>query len=584
MEQEYEEDQPRSIGDYIAIAKRRRKPIVIVACLVLSVAVLAAFLWPPTYRSTAVILIEEQDVPQDLVRSTITSYAVQRIEEIRQRIMTIGNIMSIVERFKLYTEDELRRLTRTEISQDFRSAVMIQPINAEVIDPRSGRPTEAVIAFSLSFEGRKIDTVHKVANELVTLYLNENLRERTEQSTSTSEFLSAEAGALDGLLKDLEQQISVFKEEHQGSLPELNQFNLSIVDRSQRELLDITTRRQELERRKIELAADLAQLNPTSPQILPSGQAVLSDSDRLKALRSEYRQKTAIYRQSHPDLQRLQREIGLLEDTLGEGEADSDIAGELRTAREQLLQYRDRYTDNHPQVTRVKNMISQLEDRLLIERRAASEVIPDNPAYVLLSTQLQTIDSEIEALLQKQQSLRGKIEQHDNLLSRTPAVEKEYQALLRDYENARMKYREIKAKQMEAELARSLEQERKGERFTLIQPPEIPEDPVSPNRTLLLALGLALALALGAGSGVLLEMLDPRVYGEKNIVAATGVASMVLIPYMEDEKDSGAMRRRYLSYAGGATASALVAVTVFHNFVKPLDVAWFILLRKLGLH
>ena len=53
----------------------------------------------------------------------------------------------------------------------------------------------------------------------------------------------------------------------------------------------------------------------------------------------------------------------------------------------------------------------------------------------------------------------------------SPQIEKQYRELSRDYENARAKYQEIRAKQMEAQTAQNLETDRKGERFTLIEPP-----------------------------------------------------------------------------------------------------------------
>ena len=192
------EENTRSIGDYINVIRRRKRVLAITAATVMTIIILAAFLWPKTYRSQAIILIEQQDIPTDLVQTTITSYAQQRIEEIKQRIMTIGNIIGIVEEFELYTERELERITRTEIAEDFRSAVSIKPISAEVVDPRSGRPSLAIIAFSLSFDGEVPSKVQKITNEITTLYLDENLKDRTAQTKSTSDFLTAESDVLSG--------------------------------------------------------------------------------------------------------------------------------------------------------------------------------------------------------------------------------------------------------------------------------------------------------------------------------------------------------------------------------------------------
>lgn len=584
IEREYEAPTSKSLSDYIAITKRRRKSIVITTISILILGLATTLLWPATYRSTAVILIEEQDVPQDLVRSTITSYAVQRIEEIKQRIMTISNIMSIAERFELYTEKEFDRLTREEITLDFRSNVNINPISADVIDPRSGRPTQAVIAFSLSFDGKKVSTVHKVTNELVTLYLSENLKERTAQSASTNEFLSAEGNALNNQLKELEKRISAFKENNKGSLPELNSYNLSIIDRSQRELLDIATRRQELDRRKIEIGSQLTQLNPSSPQILPSGESVLSDTDRLKALQSEYRKNSAKYRDDHPDLKRLKREISALEGSLGSVNNRKEVAKELNTARDKLATYKDKYKNDHPELIQQQKLVTKLEQELTSNLLKNDDIIPDNPAYVLLNTQLQSINSEITSLQFKETTLKSKIAEYDALLTRSPAVEKDYQALLRDYENTQLKYREIKAKQLEAELANNLEQERKGERFTLIQPPEIPERPVSPNRFLLIIVSIILAIGAGAGMGALREILDQSVYGEKEIVKVTNIKPIALIPYMYDEDEINTKKRRLLLTLIGILIVGIISAVIFHHFIKPLDVTWFIILRKLGLN
>ena len=584
METLYANQQTKSLSDYLAIVRRRGKLIAFSGIAILIVGIVVTMLLPPTFRSTAVILIEEQDIPQDLVPSTITSYAVQRIEEIKQRIMTTDNIMSVVEQFELYSPKDLDRLTRSEIARVFRSNVSISPISAEVIDPRSGRPTEAVIAFKLSYDGKQTKTVHKVTNELVTLYLNENLKERAEQSNSTSEFLTAEAEALNAQLAELESTISIFKEANQGSLPELNRFNLSIVDRSQQELLEIITRTQELERRKLEVESNLSQLSPSAPQVLPSGESVLSDIDRLRVLRSEYRRLSAIYKAGYPDLKRLNREITDLERNLGTSSDREDIARELQAAKKQLAAYNDKYVQNHPSIKTQQNLVNELEDALLASKVTASQVTPDNPAYVLLKTQLESIKGEISALKYKGISLRERIAKHDNLLSKTPVVEKDYQALLRDYENAQLKYREIKAKQTQAELARNLEQERKGERFTLIQPPEIPEKPISPNRILLLALTIIASSGISVGSAAVAETIDNKVYGEKAILNIIGIPAIGFIPNMEAQGKRERRKKNFIIGIIGLFLLGLLLLSLFHFFIKPLDVMWFILLRKFGLN
>ena len=75
------EEETRSLRDYINLLRRRKRAMAYAAASVMAVVVLVAFLWPATYRSESIILIEQQDIPPNLVQTTITSYAQQRIEK-----------------------------------------------------------------------------------------------------------------------------------------------------------------------------------------------------------------------------------------------------------------------------------------------------------------------------------------------------------------------------------------------------------------------------------------------------------------------------------------------------------------------
>ena len=102
-----------------------------------------------------------------------------------------------------------------------------------------------------------------------------------------------------------------------------------------------------------------------------------------------------------------------------------------------------------------------------------------------------------------------------------------------DLESAQKKHAELQQKQMEAQLGENLETERKGERFTLIEPPVEPQKPVSPNRTLILALGVVLALGAAIGIMLLLEALDTRIRGRDDIIAMLQVPPLAVIPWAE---------------------------------------------------
>src|SRR5271169_3794701 len=83
---------------------RRRTTFFVTSAIFLLITVLLAVFLPPTYRAGATILIEQQEIPQDLVRSAISSFADQRIQVISQRVMTTQNLMSLIERYNLYPD------------------------------------------------------------------------------------------------------------------------------------------------------------------------------------------------------------------------------------------------------------------------------------------------------------------------------------------------------------------------------------------------------------------------------------------------------------------------------------------------
>ena len=145
-------EQTLDLGDYFAAFRRRRGMIALIAGTVFILGLITAFVWPPTYESSATILIEEQEIPVEMVQTTVTSYAGQRIQVISQRVMTRANLLEIMDKYALYV-DERKRETTEEVLDTMRKDIKVDMVQADVMDPRSGRPMAATIAFTVGFEG-----------------------------------------------------------------------------------------------------------------------------------------------------------------------------------------------------------------------------------------------------------------------------------------------------------------------------------------------------------------------------------------------------------------------------------------------
>ena len=580
---ELEEDS-KDLAEYINVFKRRKKQFAIPFVAILVITIVAVTVWPETYQSSATILIEEQQVPKDLVASTVTSFAAQQIEVIKARIMTMQNIMGLVDRYSLYSEKDMASMAKTEIVSKFTEDIGLDVISAGVMDPRTGRPTEATIAFTLSYKHSVPQKAQKVVSELVNLYLNENLRDRTEKSANTSSFLSDEADRLQEELEQLESALASFKLENEGSLPELYQYNLQVIERTEREALNVTLQIKELEKRKIELESELVQLSPYAPVVMPDGRNVLSNYDRLRALKSEYGQKVAVYSEEHPDVVRIGREIGVLEKEFGIMLSATEHAKQLSAEKKILTELQQRYKANHPKVAAQQRIVDQLIDSQPPEDASdAGGNSPDNPAYVLLDAQLKALVVELQVLKENKAAISEKIKKYEDFILKAPFVEKNYLALQRDYANATEKYQEISAKYRFAELGKSLEQGRKGERFTLIDPPSVPEQPISPNRTAIIFLGIVLAVGAGVVVVAILEALSPAIRGKVLLTKIMGAQPLVIVPYIEIEKEAKSSSGLKIKIVAGVMVLSIIVLSILHNVVMPLDVAWYTFLRKLGI-
>lgn len=578
------EEQTKDLADILNAIRRRRAGITIIAGVLLLISVLVALLLPAVYRSTATILIEEQDISTDLVRAAVSTFAVQRIQTISQRVMTRSNLSEIMQKYDLYKSDR-RTKTTEEIIDGMRKDIKLDMINADVVDPRNGAPTKATIAFTLSYEGEDPDVTQKVASELTSLFLKENLQQRTQQAEESYTFLKEQADNFSRQIAENEKKIAAFKEKNAATLPDLTTINFGLKDSTTREIEDLDNQIHSAKERKFFLETQLAQTDTMAPGMSSGGVAIPNQKDRLKQLRNDYATALSRYSPNHPDVIRLRREIAALEAESGDIDTSDDAAKQLVKLRTDLATAQQKYSPDHPDVIKLKKQIATLENTLSKAPPAASSQhapAPDNPAYINLQVQLNAAEQDIKMMTSKREQLQTKLTEYQTRLAQAPEVEREYLDLTRGQDNAKAKFQEIKAKQNEAELSKSLELESKGERFSLIDPPAFPEKPVSPNRPALLILGFVLSLGSGVGYALLTDSMDKSIRGAKNLAAVAGANPLGVIPYIEnaqDRKGKGKKKRRRIIVVVTLIAVALLLIQFLW---LPLDVAWIKAMRKIS--
>ncbi|MEJ2070225.1 MAG: GNVR domain-containing protein [Syntrophobacterales bacterium] len=574
-------EQHKDLRYYWRVFLDRKKYFIWPALAIVLISAIVALALPPIFESASTILIEQQQIPPDFVRSTVTGYADQRIQSLNQQILSRTRLLEIIRQFNLYAAMR-EKYSLEEVIEKMREDIAVNLISAEVSDRKRGGKagTQGVtIAFTVAYRGKNPNTVQQVASTLASLYLQENLKIREQQAKTTTKFLEAELKELSERIKTIGAKITEFKEKHEGLQPELQQFNRAQAERLEREIDQLNVQTRAAEDRKIYLEGQLATVKPDTPMISATGERVMDPQSRLKALEVALCDLQSRYSDDHPDICKVKREIKELQKmSSASGGSPSLKRQKLTQLKAELAQKQGRYSDQHPEVIKLKKEIAELEKIPESVGPAKPVTQPENPAYVNLLTNIQAAGNDINALKRQKGELAAKLKVYRQRLEEAPKVEQEYLALTRNYQNAHVKHQEIMDKILEARIAEGMEESQKAEKFTIIDPASYPEQPVAPRRGLIFLAGLILSLGAGLGMVALTENLDHSIKSADELAWLTGLPVLGSITRIVTPEDVARkkQRRRVIWILTGL--SLLAVVILFHFFVMDL----WIFAAKLG--
>jgi hypothetical protein len=163
----------------------------------------------------------------------------------------------------------------------------------------------------------------------------------------------------------------------------------------------------------------------------------------------------------------------------------------------------------------------------------------------------------------------------------SPRVEEGYKNLMVERNDTQAKYDDLMKKYMEAKVARGLEKEQMGERFTVIDPARLPEKPIRPNRPVILVIGLILGIGTGIGTASLQETSDHSARQSEDLTTVFSFPVLVEVPEIVTLEDELRKRKRLKVIVGMAVILPLTVVPLIHFFVIDLDVLWARVIRLL---
>jgi succinoglycan biosynthesis transport protein ExoP len=471
-----------------------------------------SWLLPATYESEALILIEQQKVPEQYVMSNVTLGLQERLQSMTQQILSRTHLQSTIDRFHLYPPNH--GLSRFLPSDD-AVAQMRKDIKIELVEtPTAGRPKE-LTAFRINYTARSPELAQQVNSELTSLFINESLKSQQQLSESTTGFLVNQLEEASKKLEEQEARVRAFKAQHLGDLPSQQQSNVGILSGLQVQV------------QNIQRALDGA-------------------------------------KQQRLYLQSLLQQYQLAQTTLGGGDAGGSslesLQRELLVLRNSLADERSRHTEDHPDIVRIKSKIAETEKLIKnLEGGMDSNQKAETPAgatspgsasaasqiastpLMQIRSQLQSNELEIQNYQRQEKTIESQISVYQARLNLTPATEQELADISRGYEESKTNYASLLQKQNQSQLATNLQERQQGEQFRILDPPSQPDKPKWPDHLRLSLGGLAVGGVLGIGLLVLRELTNSRVRHEEDLDGIVQARILVRIPHL-DTPGEGSLR------------------------------------------
>lgn len=475
-----------------------------------------AHFWPERYRSEALILVEQQKVPEQYVTANVTSDLQDRLQSITQQILSRTRLQKLIEQFSLYPR--LRaRMTMDEVIDKMRADIRIELVQAP-------RRQEELTAFRIYYLAGSPRVAQQVTNELTSLFIEENLESRTQQSVSTTNFLENQLEQARKDLADQEGRLREYKVRFLGELPEQQQSNVQILSSLEAQLHAASAAREGAERQQI----------------------------YLESLRTEY--------------QAMQESLTAQGSEAPAGPvAVADKA--LHDLRKQLTDLEAQYTSSHPDVDRAKEEIAQwegLRQHLVAEQAANAEsgvktIPPGGPASAEVDSRLKVTKVEIASHQREIDELRKQIEEFQSRLKLTPLREQQLAEVTRNYENSREYYQSLLQKKLQSELATNLEKREQGEQFRIIDPPSLPQKPIEPNRLEIMLIGWVLGLCCGLALTAVREITDDTLRNEEQIQESAQLPILVRLPILHSPREESRRKWRLVAEVAGVTLLILLS-------------------------
>ena len=464
-------DTLKQIYQYLYAAYRHKYLFVSVSLVVMTAIGVFSFTMPKKYQADTTVFIEN-NVIDELVRGiAITPNIEDKVRVLQFAILSRDMIIKTLEKLdsEIFT----------------KSKAVQQKYVSGLADRTKINVTRRMDRFTLSIVDNDPHFAQMFINTLVSLYVEENLSEKRNETYGANRFL--------------QDQIDIFKQKLEASEDK-------IIEYRKKQGVYFST----------DEGATLADIRQRMQQIEEIGLT----EDTLRARKSQ-----------------LQKQLSTLDptvDIVSEAAEDNHLLA-METRLKTLLL---RYTDNYPEVVQLKSEIEALKYRLsqpeeVGKSHETTRMTSRNPLYQDLQGQLFSVDTELSSLNARKKNLQQTIAKREKELHEVPAAQKELGILMQERDSYRSIYNDLLARMGQSEVSKQMEIGNKASTFRIVDPAILPQTPVSPNMMRMFLLAVAGGLGCGFGLIFLLESMDSRVR-DVDTLRTLGFDVLAVVPNISD--------------------------------------------------
>jgi succinoglycan biosynthesis transport protein ExoP len=485
-----------------------------------------SWLIPSTYRSGTLILVEQPSVPEKYVVSNIDTDIQHQLDSITQQILSRTRLLRIIDSLNLYPEE------RQKESADDLVEKMSKDIEIEL----SHGDDRKLSAFNIYYANRDPKMAQAATAELANLFITENLEQRQERSENTTKFLEDQLAQARAKLEAQEAKLRVFKDQHLGELPTQTQSNLQILAGLQNQVQanEDSLNRAKQQNTYLESLINQYRASDSGKKPVEASPVGLAEIDKqLDQLKAQLADLTSHYTEKHPDVRKTREQIARTE------------------------QMRER-------------IVADMNSRANISNTPATAPLSDPKAASILELESQLKANRLEIANREEEikDEQSKINQYQARLNMAPVMEQRFADITRDYDQSKTDYESLLAKKNQSEMSTDLEKTQQGERFRMLDPPNLPVRPYKPNRLLLCGAGLAVGLVLGGGFAFGQEKLSGKIYSEREIKKLVPFEVIAEIPPIESQREQSFHRRG--AWIAGVAAVVIMGLILFGSAVTYL--------------